>query len=139
MLFYYPSALEVDAKPLLEAAWKLGKKVALPRTQSETKVLIPIVVRDLDALEKGPHGIYEPAHAEADVLPLAQIDLIVVPGVAFDKWGNRLGRGLGFYDRFLARLGARTTKIGLAFDIQMVELVPTVDEQDVPLDLVISN
>ncbi len=78
------------------------------------------------------------------VVPKVQVpghfdpDVIVVPGVAFDAKGNRLGRGLGYYDQFLSTVGPGVLKIGLAFSCQMVSHVPVTDD-DVPLNRIISS
>ena len=65
------------------------------------------------------------------------IDVIIVPGVAFDNQGNRLGRGKGYYDRFLKKIPA-TKKIGICFDFQMIEQIPT-EKNDIPMDDIITN
>lgn len=93
----------------------------------------------MDSLVRSSLGILEPVRDENKVIPISELDLVVVPGLAFDKGGNRLGRGAGYYDRFLAKLPGRTLKVGLAFDFQVLNYVPAVDGQDVALDLVISG
>jgi 5-formyltetrahydrofolate cyclo-ligase len=90
---------------------------------------------DEDAyLEKGPYGVPEPV--EHQYLRLRDVDLVVVPGLAFDKQGGRLGRGKGCYDRFLKRLPADTATIGLAFDFQILPSVPAA-AHDVNVDKVL--
>ena len=75
------------------------------------------------SLKRGPYGVCEPAVRKS--ISLKQIDLVIVPGVAFDKKRNRLGRGKGCYDRFLKTLPADTPSIGLAFDFQIIPSVPS--------------
>jgi 5-formyltetrahydrofolate cyclo-ligase len=87
-------------------------------------------------LKLGPYGVHEPV--EEKCLRLADLDLIIVPGLAFDKSGNRLGRGKGYYDRFLSKLPSDTQSVGLAFDFQILPFVPTT-EHDVSVTRVISN
>ncbi len=87
-------------------------------------------------LVPGKHGIDQPAPDCPD-LPTEQIDVILVPGIAFDSTCARLGRGAGFYDRFLADPRVRAAKIGVAFDEQIVDAVP-MDRWDVRLDAVVT-
>ena len=89
-------------------------------------------------LEYGPYGIQQPKSNRATVIAPEVLDLVVVPGVAFDRSGHRLGRGAGFYDRFLADLPRDIPTVGLAFDFQIVSNLP-LQEHDIPLSFVISN
>jgi 5-formyltetrahydrofolate cyclo-ligase len=87
-------------------------------------------------LVPGKHGIGQPSPDCPD-LPPEQVDVILVPGIAFDSTCARLGRGAGFYDRFLADPRVRAVKIGVAFDEQIVDAVP-MDRWDVRLDAVVT-
>jgi 5-formyltetrahydrofolate cyclo-ligase len=107
--------------------------------ENETKI-IPMAVASLETdLEPGPYGIRQPIEDKAKELGIEGLDMVIVPGVAFDKNNNRLGRGGGYYDRFLGDLSARTLKVGLAFDFQMVDSLPTQEKQDVPVSCVLTN
>ncbi len=139
VMFYYSTSLEVDTRELIREALKAGKTVILPAVDPKKNEIVPVAIQDTESLVEGAFGILEPALDPKNIFPVAKIELVFVPGVAFDKWGNRLGRGLGFYDRFLSKLNSKTLKVGLAFNFQLVDSVPTVQGQDVPLDLVISN
>lgn len=139
VMFYASTGEEVDTRELMDEAWQRGKTVLLPSVDGARNELVPVVVRDRRGLVKGKLGIYEPVIDPENLLPPSELELVFVPGIAFDKWGNRLGRGGGFYDRFLAKLSPRAVKVGLAFDFQLVENVPLIPGHDVPLDLVISN
>ncbi|MBF0533205.1 MAG: 5-formyltetrahydrofolate cyclo-ligase, partial [Candidatus Omnitrophica bacterium] len=90
-------------------------------------------------MESGPYGILQPKASEDRKLDLDQIDMVIVPGVAFDRNNCRLGRGQGYYDRFLPRLSARTTTVGLAFDFQMLDVIPQIEPHDVPVSCVLNN
>jgi len=95
---------------------------------------------DLEQLETGAYGIREPLdalRAERMASP-ESIDTIVMPGVAFDRRGNRIGYGKGYFDRLLPRLREDCTKIGLAFDCQVFPQVPS-EEHDVPVDYLITE
>jgi 5-formyltetrahydrofolate cyclo-ligase len=122
VLFFAPLPDELDLWPLLEAALAAGKIAALPRFNPAGKHYVACRVQNLRSeIAPGAFGIREPA-ARCPEIPLSRLDLILVPGVAFDWHGHRLGRGKGFYDRLLA--GTRGVKCGIAFDEQMVNEVP---------------
>ncbi len=119
---------EVRTSGLIEK-WRQSKRVILPTVVGDDIVPVeltpdtPFVVGDFDILEPKNHP-YEGGY-----------DLIVVPGMAFDKKGNRLGRGKGYYDRFLSQHHS-TRKIGICFDFQLLEKIPT-EPNDVPMDEII--
>jgi len=138
VMLYASFSGEVDTWGLIEESLKLGKKIILPRTDQSSGGLIPHEITDIRSLIRGTFGILEPEPNPEMVFPVSEIDLAVVPGIAFDRRGNRLGRGGGFYDRFLSTLERETLKVGLAFDFQIVENIPIESEKDVLLDLVIS-
>jgi 5-formyltetrahydrofolate cyclo-ligase len=134
VLFFAPMPGELDVWPLLSDALASGKQVALPRYQRETKQYTACRITDPGAdLCAGYFGIREP---NARCLPVepARVDLILVPGVAFDARGHRLGRGKGFYDRLLAAIAG--TRCGVAFEQQMVEEIP-VEPHDAIMDYVL--
>jgi 5-formyltetrahydrofolate cyclo-ligase len=122
VLFFAPLPDELDLWPLLEEALAAGKIAALPRFNPASKNYVACRVQNLRSeIAPGGFGIREPA-ARCAGIPLDRFDLILVPGVAFDWHGHRLGRGRGFYDRLLA--GVRGVKCGITFDEQMVNDVP---------------
>jgi 5-formyltetrahydrofolate cyclo-ligase len=82
-----------------------------------------VALRDLDSLVSGRYGVREP-EAGSTVVPIHEIGAVLVPGLGFDVDGYRLGRGGGFYDRFLARLGAGVRRIGVVFESRVVDRVP---------------
>jgi 5-formyltetrahydrofolate cyclo-ligase len=129
---------EVDTDPLAHAAWASGRIVLLPRMEGRTLAFHEW--RSGDPLVAGPHGVLEPAPHRAR-RSLDEVELIVVPGLAFDRWGGRLGRGAGYYDRALAGPGAQTappSMLGIGFALQLVDAVPTT-ALDVPLDGVVTE
>ena len=135
ILFFAPLPDEVDVWPLLAEALAAGKTVALPRFDPQRQNYVPCRVHHLSGeIVTGQFGIREPATVCREIPP-ASLDLILVPGVAFDLGGHRLGRGKGFYDRLLA--GVRGIKCGLAFDEQMVEAIP-VGPHDVRMDFILT-
>jgi len=137
VMLYASKNGEVITDEIIEEALQAGKKVALPRcTSQETIVAKEIKKREID-LEKSNFGIYEPKKRKETIQPEG-IDLFIVPGVAFDRRNNRLGRGKGFYDKFLKGLPQDKISVGLAFDFQIVENLPK-DSYDIPVSKVITN
>jgi len=133
VMFYVSLKDEVSTLTMIDETIKTGKKVCVPVILKEEKRLIAGEIKDraLD-LEKQHFGIYQPKAGHVQEVPLHDIDLVVVPGVAFDKRNVRLGRGHGYYDRFLCGLPQSTKTIGLAFDFQVVEDLPK-DSHDIPV------
>ncbi len=122
ILFFAPLPEEIDLWPLLAESLSAGKEAALPRFDAQSKKYIPCQVRRLaDDIKTGRFGIREPADGCAECSS-KRLDLLLVPGVAFDLHGRRLGRGKGFYDQLLATVGGPTC--GVAFDEQVVGEVP---------------
>jgi 5-formyltetrahydrofolate cyclo-ligase len=135
VLFFAPFPGELDVWPLLGEALTAGKIVALPRFVAETKNYVACGVRDLARdLKTGEFGIREPADRCAQI-SLNRLDLVLVPGVAFDPHGHRLGRGRGFYDRMLETV--RSTTCGVAFDEQIVSDLP-VEPRDVSVNCILT-
>ena len=123
---------EVDTMPLLHSLWKSGKRVAVPRVDCKEMQFYEIF--SMNDLEIGYYGIQEP---KKDCNLAHKADLIVLPGLAFDKKGHRLGYGGGFYDRYLEE-AKDEKKIALAFSEQLVEEVP-IEERDVIVDKIITE
>ncbi len=122
VMFYIAFDGEVNTEEMIREAKKLGKIVTVPVCRRNRITLMPCILDDNARLEKGPYGVPEPAAQRP--IPLKDVDLIVVPGIAFDKKGNRLGRGKGCYDRFLKKLPRQITSIGLAFSFQILPSIP---------------
>jgi 5-formyltetrahydrofolate cyclo-ligase len=134
VLFFAPLPEEVDLWPLLEETVKSGRVVALPCFDADKQVYKPRRVKNFHVeILSGQFGVLEPSIVCLEV-PLDDLDLVLVPGVAFDLRGNRLGRGKGFYDRLLENY--RGKKIGIAFHEQIVDAVPSGD-LDVRMDVVL--
>lgn len=128
---YLPYNQEVRTEPILLQALKDGKKVAVPKVYGDTMRFI--YLEDLSGIEKGYAGIPEPVADE----PVAMDEkaLVLMPGLAFDKEGHRIGYGGGFYDKFLSTEPSHPT-VALCYDFQMLPKLET-EEFDVPVDLVL--
>jgi 5-formyltetrahydrofolate cyclo-ligase len=130
---------EVNTLPMIEKTMAMGKRVLVPQVNLENKELRLFEVRDLRRdLRPGVLGILEPDPASAVPAKAEDADCVVVPGLAFDKMKRRLGRGAGFYDRFLSGLDKRAFKVGLAFSFQVFPEIPH-EEHDHDLDEVLTE
>jgi 5-formyltetrahydrofolate cyclo-ligase len=133
----YPSAgSEVDAWELGRLALASGKQVAWPRLTGSGRAM-EFACCAPSELVAGPARVLE-APPSATALPLEALDLVVVPGLAFDPAGRRLGRGRGHYDATLVRLRPGAVRIGICFEAQVVDRVPT-EPHDAPLDAVVTE
>ena len=137
LLLTLPFRSEWDTMPLVRQALAEGKRVAVPRVNAVTRMLELYVIAD-PVLDIGAshHGIPEPLLHCGAVEPQA-IDWVLVPGVAFDRSGRRLGYGGGYYDRLLPLVASRTPRIVGAFDVQIVEHVPS-GPHDITIDLIVT-
>jgi 5-formyltetrahydrofolate cyclo-ligase len=114
---YFAFGSEVTTELIIERAKTLGKKIALPRVE-EDKITFYELSSIKSLIRGGRFGIMEPPPYGQ----MSEIDILIVPGIAFDKKGNRLGYGKGYYDRLLS--GKRTFSIGLAYSFQLLETLP---------------
>lgn len=141
LLLYHPLPDEVDVTPVIAELHRQGKTILLPKVISDTEMQLRRY-DGIESLQSGAFGILEPTGpvVSPDVLCSASA-VAIVPGMAFDAVGNRLGRGKGYYDRLLAVLASarqRPWLIGVCFCVQMVESVPH-DEHDVPVNEIIHD
>jgi 5-formyltetrahydrofolate cyclo-ligase len=130
VLFYVPLRFELSLSSLMQQALIEKRVVALPRFHPGNRAYEAVIVNGPGECVPGKFGILEPGPG-CPVVPGKRLDLVLVPGVAFDLLGHRLGRGRGYYDRLLSEVGG--VKCGVAFDEQVAERVP-VEPHDVTLD-----
>lgn len=128
---FFPMAAEPDVRPVIEEALRGGKIVALPRFDPLRRGYDLVRIESLAELHPGHFGILEPGSGSA----LKLLDLILVPGVAYDENGRRLGRGKGYYDRLLAQV--QGCKCGVAFDWQLIDEVPA-ESHDVRVNWILT-
>jgi 5-formyltetrahydrofolate cyclo-ligase len=127
---------EINTYSILEGSLELGKKLYLPKVLKDKNHFHFYPVLNFKTLTKGAFGILEPSgHKPAD---WEEIDLVLVPGLAFDLTGNRLGFGKGYYDRVLPQLKKSILTIGLGYSFQIVDKIPA-EPHDVPLKAVLSE
>ncbi len=140
VMVYVGYRSEVSTKPLISQLLSAQKTVFVPWCDEDELQLFRL--ESLDDLQPGAFSIPEPID-ELRVMKdrqgkPADLDVVVLPGIAFDRQGGRLGQGKGYYDRLLADVSSKCTLIGLAFDVQLVEEVP-MEPHDVRLDILITE
>lgn len=138
-MFYCSFKGEVNTYPMMEKAIGLKKRVAVPFIKKETRQIVAMLIESTKELIPGSYGIPSPRYDAAKEIFPADLDLVLAPGVAFDKANNRLGRGAGYYDRFLSELPSTVPVVGLAYDLQLVPAIPGLLPHDRPVSFVVSN
>jgi len=137
LMLYLSTATEVDTSALALRAWQQGKSVVVPKMSWDKRHMLPVEISSLQAgLTSGRMGIREPV--EGKPIPVDLIDLVIVPGLGFTAGGHRIGRGMGFYDRFLAQSNFMGLSCGLCFAEQIVDELPVLDH-DIPLSMLVSD
>ena len=136
VLLFLSMSSEIDTQPLIELSLKEGKKVFVPRVEAGNIVFCP-VQSPRGPWRKGPFGLREPETPGGFPLPAQSGALLILaPGLAFDREGNRLGRGGGYYDHFFANLDAKNTHytaLGFCMDFQLIDHVPA-GENDIKMN-----
>ena len=127
---------EPDTRLIIEHCWSYGKKIAVPLVLKDTFDLFHSEIKSFDDLIPGLYGTQEPSPERRIKINPDSFDLVIVPGVAFDRQGGRLGHGKGYYDRFLELTSA--FRLALAFDCQLLEKIPT-EVHDVPMNAILSE
>lgn len=128
---------EIDTTPLVLRAWRDRKRVLAPKVSWEQRRMLPMEIRSLsDDVHESTLGIREPVQGMP--FPVGNIDMVIVPGLGFDRAGNRIGRGRGFYDHFLAHRDWKGIACGFALDTQVVEHVP-ISEHDMQVDMLVTD
>jgi 5-formyltetrahydrofolate cyclo-ligase len=137
VMLYLSTALEVDTAPLALKAWQAGKTVVVPKVSWDQRRMLPIEISSLTTglTTTGP-GVREPI--AGNPMPVEFVDLVIVPGLGFTRTGHRIGRGMGFYDRFLVQPTFVGVSCGLAFEEQVLAELPILDH-DVPLSMLATD
>ncbi|WP_068793988.1 5-formyltetrahydrofolate cyclo-ligase [Brevibacillus laterosporus] len=129
---------EINTWSFIEDARERDIKVALPLTNREQKKIIPYTYESRSSLKNGAYGIWEPDPLCSTELKLSEIEVVIVPGVAFDRQKGRLGYGAGYYDRFFQSLPHEPRRIGFCFAMQVIEKVP-MEPFDIHLDQIVTE
>lgn len=141
LFIYVDFRSEVETHLCMAELLKMGKRVVVPVTLVQEKRLLPVAIKDVSLdLSPGYCGIPEPPVEKryGRVVAGSEIDTIIVPGSVFDERGGRLGYGGGYYDRFMAKEAPRAKRIGLAFDLQVVDRL-VLQPHDELLDLIVTE
>jgi len=138
-LLYMPQKYVVDTKKIIQRCFDYRKIVALPTFNTEKHGMQPFKV---DAIETdmtlGPRNILEPDPERCKIIPIERIDIAIIPGVALDEKGGRIGSGEGYYDRFIGKLPITTRKVALSLECQIVQQVP-MESHDRFMDIIITE
>ncbi len=130
---------EVDTFGIAMDVLENGKRLIIPKVQSSSRSLIPCQIHNLDDdLEPGDYGILEPIRNNIHPIAIDSIGFHVIPGVAFDTGGYRLGHGGGYYDRFLAEITPDALTVGLCYECQITDVLPH-DPWDVPVKCIVTE
>lgn len=127
--------LEIPTQPLIQKAWKASKTVGVPKCEPTDKRLTFFELTSFDQLESVYFGLFEPIPTQTNRLSPSDLDLLVVPGLAYDMRGYRIGFGGGYYDRFLS--GYTGVKLALAFEEQIFDELPN-ESHDQPVDFIVT-
>ena len=134
VMVYISAFNEVRTDKIIKRLLDGGKNICAPITDESTKTIRAYYFDNTDALIKGAYGILEPP--KTHITDISEIDVAIIPGIAFDKNGNRMGFGEGYYDRFLADF--KGTKIGIGYKFQCEYNIDT-DEYDIPMDYIVNE
>ncbi|MDP2279704.1 MAG: 5-formyltetrahydrofolate cyclo-ligase [Nitrospirota bacterium] len=138
-IFFYASfRSEVNTMEMIKITLGQGKRAILPKVDKENKMLKLYEIKDMNELAKGYVGILEPSVSEERLTGPDDIDLVIIPGAAFDVSGSRLGYGAGFYDRFLAGIKNKIPVIAPAYEEQIVENIPS-EPHDVKVTKIVTD
>lgn len=137
VMLYLSMPTEVDTTPLALKAWQQGKTVVVPKVSWDQRRMLPVEINSLnDHMTTSGPGVREPINGKP--VPIDFIDMVVVPGLGFSEKGHRIGRGMGFYDRFLAQPEFIGISCGLGFSQQIVPELPVLDH-DIPLSMLVTD
>ena len=137
IMLYLSTPTEVDTAPLALRAWQHSKTIVVPKVSWDQRRMLPVEISSLTTglTTTGP-GVREPI--AGNPMPVEFIDLVIVPGLGFTDTGYRIGRGMGFYDRFLAQADFLGLSCGLAFAEQIMPDLPVLDH-DIPLSMLATD
>ncbi|MDU7147618.1 MAG: 5-formyltetrahydrofolate cyclo-ligase [Clostridium sp.] len=137
IFIYISFSNEINTRNIIEKAFEDKKNVFIPKVYKDDKLMKAVKLNSIDELKKNSMGILEPID-DSNYIEKENIDLIVVPGVVFDKECNRVGYGGGYYDRYLKDIKSKENKIALAYDLQIVDKIES-EVHDIKVDYIITN
>ena len=138
-LLYTPAANEVGTMDIIKRSFAYSKIIVLPAFDPETYQMTLMKIDDLDKdLVEGARGNLEPNPERCKVVPIDCLDIAIIPGIALDEKGGRIGSGQGYYDRLIPDLPITTRKVGLVFEDQIMQLVPQ-ESHDKHVDIIVTE
>ena len=139
VLLYMHANGEVVTNDIIKRCFESNKTVVLPTFDIIKHTMQPMRVDNLNSnLKPGPRGVPEPNPKRCKIVPIDYIDIAIIPGIAFDEKGGRIGSGEGYYDRLIPKLSITTRKVALALESQIIQQVP-VESHDKYVDIVITE
>ncbi|MGG7178868.1 5-formyltetrahydrofolate cyclo-ligase [Clostridium paraputrificum] len=137
IFIYIGFGSEIDTAKYIEEFLLEGKEIFVPRTDMKNKVMEAVKINSLMELTESSYGILEP-DIEVEAINKNDIDLVILPGVAFDKSGGRIGYGGGYYDKYLEGMNSDIVKLAITYDFQVLDEVPF-EEHDIKADYIITE
>ncbi len=135
--FVYKSYLsEVETKGIIKDLFSYDKKVTIPKCDIETETMSAVEIFANNSFKLNSYGICE---SSTDDIYEEEIDVVILPGLVFDRKGNRIGYGKGYYDKFINSLNYKPLLVGLCFDEQLIDNISVCDEHDAKLDYIITD
>lgn len=138
ILFYASFRSEADTMDMIKLSLHLGKLAVLPRVCKKEHILKLYEIKNMDELARGYMWILEPSVDEVRLRKLSDIDLVIIPGAAYDTHGNRLGYGAAYYDKLLAAPERKIPIIAPAYEEQIVEKIPA-EPHDIKIDMIVTD
>jgi len=139
VLLYVNGPYEAPTNAIIKRTHGIGKITVLPAFKPEKHEMSLMKIDDFPAcMVPGPRNVFEPDPAQCKMVPIESIDIAIIPGVAFDEKGGRIGTGEGYYDRLMPKLSVTTRKVALALEDQIVPQVP-IESHDKYVDIIITD
>jgi 5-formyltetrahydrofolate cyclo-ligase len=139
ILLYYSGNNEVQTKNIIKRAYSYNKIVVLPAFDPKTfEMELMKVDKFAQGLKSGPRGVPEPNASRCKIVPIDRIDIAIIPGIAFDEKGGRIGTGRGYYDRLIPKLPITTRKVALTLEEQIIPQIP-MESHDKYVDIIITD
>lgn len=138
VLFYASFRTEVDTTGMIEESLRIGKSVFVPKVDKIGHRLRLYEIKDLRELSPGYMGIPEPSLPDQRLHEIKDVDLAILPGVGFDRFGNRLGYGAGYYDILLSEVKKKFPFIALSYEEQLIDAIPS-ERHDMKVDIIVTD
>lgn len=138
ILYFASFRSEVNTLPQIEEAFRSGKRIVLPKVDNANKRLKLYEILNTDEIKLGFWGIPEPEAIPERERDINEVDLVIMPGVAFDMQGTRLGYGAGYYDKLLSGLKRKISLIAIAYEEQTVDSLPS-EDHDIRIDIIVTD